>query len=435
MIRSAELVRRLTGRLGSSHVHRHLHSIDGLENIPPTGPFVLVANHSSYYDHFVIGAIMLAVRDTPTWFLTKEQSFQNLLSRIWHEAWYSIPVNRERAGSATLRQVRSALSQGHAVTVYPEGTRGDGPGLLPFKDGAFRFAIDSEVPVIPMGIHGAGLVLPRGARRTFPAKVDVSFGPPLPTSSVGPRPARAAAMSTLARVSIEELLASSGARAAQATGTVAAAVVPVLDRLITSNLSDDGRLSPDLQRRARLLTKFVAAMDATNLDLAAQRARLVGLRALDRGGLARLVLALDLRRQLDRILRQDPDHSLANYLLGRWHLVMPTALGGRTTKAVVHLNRSAENSAPGDTRALVGLAEAQVALGRHADAVASLRRVIAETPPAGRGESRINKAMEQLNGLLAGPVPGRQAEVATLAHSPFAHSAFPFPHSSEQLAS
>ena len=121
MIRSAELVRRLTGRLGSSHVHRHLHSIDGLENIPPTGPFVLVANHSSYYDHFVIGAIMLAVRDTPTWFLTKEQSFQNLLSRIWHEAWYSIPVNRERAGSGTLRQVRSALSQGHVVTVYPEG--------------------------------------------------------------------------------------------------------------------------------------------------------------------------------------------------------------------------------------------------------------------------------------------------------------------------
>ena len=433
MIRSAELVRALTGRLGSRHVHRHLHSIEGLEHVPPTGPFVLVANHSSYYDHFVIGAIMLAVRDTPTWFLTKEQSFHNSLSRIWHEAWYSIPVNRERAGSATLRQVRSALSRGHAVTVYPEGTRGDGPGLLPFKDGAFRFAIDSEVPVIPMGVHGAGLVLPRGARRTFPAKVDVSFGPPLPTSSVGPRPARAAAMSAQARIAIENLVAGSRVRAAQSTGAVAAEVVSVLDRLITSNLSDDGRLSPELQRRARLLTRFVAAMDASNLDLAAQRARLVGLRALDRGGLARLVLAVDLRRQLDRILRQDPDHSLANYLLGRWHLVMPTALGGRTTQAVVHLNRSAENSAPGDTRALVGLAEAQVALGQHGDAVAALRRVIAETPPDGRGGIRIRKAAEKLDQLLAGHVSaghvsGRQHVAATFVNTPF-------PHHSEQLAS
>ena len=55
-------------------------------------------------------------------------------------------------------------------------------------------------------------------------------------------------MSVLARSSIEELVAGSGARASQPTGTVAAAVVPVLDGLITSNLSDDGRLTPDLQR-------------------------------------------------------------------------------------------------------------------------------------------------------------------------------------------
>ncbi|MBM4361412.1 MAG: 1-acyl-sn-glycerol-3-phosphate acyltransferase, partial [Deltaproteobacteria bacterium] len=51
--------------------------------------------------------------------------------------------------------------RGGSVLVFPEGTRGDGGALLPFRSGAFRLARAAGIPLLPVGLAGAGTLLPR----------------------------------------------------------------------------------------------------------------------------------------------------------------------------------------------------------------------------------------------------------------------------------
>jgi 1-acyl-sn-glycerol-3-phosphate acyltransferase len=142
------LIRTLSWPLIRRSVSRHLSGVEGLEHVPAHGAFILAPNHTSYYDHFLLTVVLASLRGTPTWYLTKSEAFAKTTSRLWHESWYSIPVDRQGPSTDTLRAIRSALSAGAALCVYPEGTRGPGGPLLPFKDGPFRFGIMGDVPVI-----------------------------------------------------------------------------------------------------------------------------------------------------------------------------------------------------------------------------------------------------------------------------------------------
>ena len=173
--RGNSLVRTLSWPFIRRSVVKHLSGVEGLEHVPAEGAFILAPNHTSYYDHFLLTVVLQSLRSTPTWYLTKSGT----TSRLWHESWYSIPVDREGPTTATLRSIRSALTAGAALCIYPEGTRGPGGALLPFKDGPFRFGIMSDVPVIPVGIHGSNEVLPKKSMRTRRTKARVVFGPPL----------------------------------------------------------------------------------------------------------------------------------------------------------------------------------------------------------------------------------------------------------------
>ncbi len=156
---------------------KHLDFVKGLGRVPKTGPVMIVPNHRSYFDHYLVTFTISEVRTTPTWFLTKKESFERYFRRIWTEAWHGIPVDREHMQAETLRAVKSAFNNGHAVCIYPEGTRNFDAGLLPFKDGAFRLAISHGVPVLPAYIHGSANVLPVGSTSFSSAKAGITFGP------------------------------------------------------------------------------------------------------------------------------------------------------------------------------------------------------------------------------------------------------------------
>ncbi|WP_422935837.1 lysophospholipid acyltransferase family protein [Sinomonas sp. P47F7] len=289
-------IRALTFSWGSRQVLRRMGSIEGLENVPTSGPFVLVPNHASYFDHYVVEFLVNAVRGNPTWFLTKAESFERPVSRVWTEAWYGIQVDRDRPSPTTIRQVQRVFSDGHGLCVYPEGTRGDGVELLPFKAGAFRFALSAGVPVVPLGMVGTNTVLPRGSRRLRNGRVHVAFGRPLEEPAGGTKQERSEQLASASRRAVGELIARAKANAdgarAEELGARGAALV---DALITDGFDASGRLDRAARRRLEYLTGLYRSTVPDHPDLSAQRVRLLGLRALEAPLPLKLSYALQVR--------------------------------------------------------------------------------------------------------------------------------------------
>ncbi|MFB9214691.1 1-acylglycerol-3-phosphate O-acyltransferase [Vibrio sinaloensis] len=121
----------------------------GLHHAPTPNNSVYISNHQSVFD-FVTDPGMLRPR-------TVSLGKRDLLIVPFFGLLYwitgNILINREDKSKArdTIKQVAEAIHQRDlSVWVYPEGTRSNGRGLLPFKTGAFRMAIEAGVPITPM---------------------------------------------------------------------------------------------------------------------------------------------------------------------------------------------------------------------------------------------------------------------------------------------
>jgi cytidylate kinase len=147
----------------------------GMHHVPASGPVLLVSNHSSVLDPPFVGG--MAPR--PLTFLAKAELFAVPgFGRLIH-GLNARPVRREGADAAALRAALRVLEHGGALLVFPEGTRGEEGTLRPAKPGAALLAVRSGAPVVPVYVRGSGRAWPRGRRLPRPAKVVVTFGPPL----------------------------------------------------------------------------------------------------------------------------------------------------------------------------------------------------------------------------------------------------------------
>lgn len=116
---------------------------------PRVDRFVLMPNHRSYIDIFLVAAIK------PTVFVAKAEL------RKWPVIGLAMRVNRMifvqrnnlQSMFETMSQIKKALAYGLSVCVFPEGTTFEGPGLRPFKSGSFKIAAEAGVPVIPAAIE------------------------------------------------------------------------------------------------------------------------------------------------------------------------------------------------------------------------------------------------------------------------------------------
>ncbi|GAC1648052.1 MAG: hypothetical protein NVS9B11_20790 [Candidatus Dormibacteraceae bacterium] len=133
----------------------HFH-VDGRENIPRSGNYIVIANHLNWLDEFALLLLFpveprLHFLADPTILVTRK--FQWWLIRT--TGGY-VPVVRERHGDTALfHHVDHCLEVGGAVAIFPEGNYGPDEGqLLPFKKGFAHFAIKAGVPVIPVALSG-----------------------------------------------------------------------------------------------------------------------------------------------------------------------------------------------------------------------------------------------------------------------------------------
>jgi 1-acyl-sn-glycerol-3-phosphate acyltransferase len=156
--------------------------VEGLDNLPRTGPVIVASNHLSFADSLVIPIV--APRKVV--FLAKSDYFTGTgvtgaLQRAWFESMGMIPVDRAdtRAALASLDIALDVLGRGEAFGIYPEGTRSRDGRLYRGRTGVGHLALTSRAPVVPVGLSGTQDLQPVGARLPRLAKVTVRFGEPL----------------------------------------------------------------------------------------------------------------------------------------------------------------------------------------------------------------------------------------------------------------
>lgn len=155
--------------------------------IPKSGPVIVVSNHVSYLDAFVLALFLYSHGRAPR-FLGKSQVFRiPIIGKILLAA-EQIPVEREsKEARVALQYALRLLEVGHLVGVYPEGTLTRDKDCWPMvaKTGAARLAVISQVPVYPAAQWGTQDILAPYSKkfRIFPrATVTYRVGEPVDLS-------------------------------------------------------------------------------------------------------------------------------------------------------------------------------------------------------------------------------------------------------------
>ncbi len=124
--------------------------VDGLENVPSEGAFILASNHLSNWDVF---PMQFALPRT-IFFMGKAELFQlRPVSAVLRD-FGAFPVYRGEKDAWALRHAIGVLKAGQVLGMFPEGHRSRGRGLLPAKTGTARLAIEAHAPIVPMVITG-----------------------------------------------------------------------------------------------------------------------------------------------------------------------------------------------------------------------------------------------------------------------------------------
>jgi 1-acyl-sn-glycerol-3-phosphate acyltransferase len=98
-----------------------------------------------------------------------------------------IPIRRgdPESGGEALARAKSYLARGMNVMMFPEGTRSAKGTLLPFKSGAFRLALETGVPVLPIAVQGTAEGMPKGGPWVRPCNAFARILEPVPTAGRG----------------------------------------------------------------------------------------------------------------------------------------------------------------------------------------------------------------------------------------------------------
>lgn len=155
--------------------------LHGVEHAGGGAPRVFVCNHVSWYDVFALASELPKYR-----FVAKAELFRIPIFGPAARAVGTIPIERENRSAAfqSYEVAGQMIREGNPVVVFPEGTRGESYALRPFKKGPFVLAIASGVPIVPVIVHGAREILPRGRMTVRSGVVNVHFLPPVSTSGL-----------------------------------------------------------------------------------------------------------------------------------------------------------------------------------------------------------------------------------------------------------
>lgn len=152
--------------------------VSGRDNIDPKQSYVIVSNHMSQYDIFVLyGWIGIDFKWVMKASLIKVPFLGPACDKLEH---IFIDRSNTQAAVKSINQAKQRIVNGTSVIFFPEGTRSKTGQMLPFKKGAFKFAIDLDLPLLPVSIIGTDKVLPTGSINLLPGEAELKIHRPIP---------------------------------------------------------------------------------------------------------------------------------------------------------------------------------------------------------------------------------------------------------------
>ncbi len=150
-----------------------INRVEGQENLPPSGPGIIMINHIAFIDPIVVLHVMK--RDIVP--MAKIEVYDYPIIGIFPHLWGVIPVRREEVDRRAIQQSLEVLRAGELVLVAPEGTRG--PAMKQGKEGIAYLASRSAAPIIPVAIDGTiGFPALRFTRPWRESGAVIRFGKP-----------------------------------------------------------------------------------------------------------------------------------------------------------------------------------------------------------------------------------------------------------------
>lgn len=150
------------------------YEIIGRENIDKDKAYIYVSNHTSFLD---LPGIALTIRGQFRPLAKKELLKLPVFGWITRATCIVVDRSSHESRKKSISFLKKILSYGINILIFPEGTQNRTREIMqPFKDGAFKIALDTQVPIMPMVVIGAGKLMPPGTINLKPGKIKIIVG-------------------------------------------------------------------------------------------------------------------------------------------------------------------------------------------------------------------------------------------------------------------
>lgn len=168
------------GKLFEPIVTFPVQHVEGRENLPKKGPFIVASNHNSFIDPIILALVITKhVKKRKMYFISAMFLFFDLLLTILFSEYVGSIRLRKRTSEGFLKSALKQLRKGNVIGIFPEGIPNKKPNIRKGKTGVARLVLKGKVPVVPVGINGTLYLWSR--LKWFPRlnnKVTIKIGKP-----------------------------------------------------------------------------------------------------------------------------------------------------------------------------------------------------------------------------------------------------------------
>mgnify|MGYP003746958573 CR=1 FL=1 len=146
-------------------------------SFPERGTFIIMMNHSSFLDAFLFPLISQGAYTG----VTAKENFKYPIFSYLIKRINAIPIDRKNTKEAikSIQKAQEVISGGTHIAILPEGSRTITGKMNPLKKGGFHMALNTNTPILPIGVSGAYSAKPRNRWWIMPGSVTIQIGRPI----------------------------------------------------------------------------------------------------------------------------------------------------------------------------------------------------------------------------------------------------------------